>query len=66
MGAGSSRTSNPLRDVECYPEEWAEYNFVLKDLADATNWYDLPGNHDPYGDADLSCYREWSISHLWN
>lgn len=64
----------PLVDVECYPEEWAEYKFVLQDLANADNWYDLPGNHDHYGDADLSCYREWSIQgassgqtqHVWS
>jgi len=51
----------PAQDVECYPEEWAEYRAVVDRWATPYNWFDLPGNHEQYGDADLSCYLEGSI-----
>jgi len=51
----------PVENVECYPEEWAEYRAAVEGWATSSNWFDLPGNHDQYGDDDLSCYLEWSI-----
>ena len=47
--------------MECYPEEWAEYRAVVDGWATPQNWFDLPGNHEQYGDGDLSCYLEGSI-----
>ncbi|MBM4373319.1 MAG: metallophosphoesterase, partial [Deltaproteobacteria bacterium] len=43
--------------------EWIEYAETLAAGGmDAAFYHDLPGNHDHYGDGDLSHYRTWSVS----
>lgn len=45
-----------------YPEEWDTYRQILDSAGmDATFYYDIPGNHEGYNDADLSYYVENSI-----
>jgi len=51
----------PFADVTCYPEEWTLYRTLIEDVATSESWIDLPGNHDQYGDGDLTCYRRWSV-----
>jgi len=45
-----------------YAEEWAAYRGIL-DNADmsADFYYDIPGNHDHYGDKDFAYYLYYSI-----
>ena len=47
-----------------YQSEWDEYRATL-DMAhtgiDATNFFDIPGNHDAYGDKDFSYYLSNSV-----
>ncbi|MFH1437445.1 MAG: metallophosphoesterase [Pseudomonadota bacterium] len=45
-----------------YNEEWEKYRNIV-DSADMTAdfCYDLPGNHDAYGDENASYYLEWSV-----
>ena len=43
--------------------EWTEYRFIVQTSGLATDFYfDLPGNHDAYGDGDLNFYRMYSWS----
>jgi len=43
--------------------EWLEYRGVLDENGMASDYYhDVPGNHDHYGDGDLTHYLQWSVS----
>ena len=43
-------------------EEWIMYRSILdRNYVDATFYYDLPGNHDGFGDRDFSYYLNYSI-----
>lgn len=43
-------------------EEWTEYRAVLdRNGVDETFYYDLPGNHDHFGDEDFDFYLNYSI-----
>jgi len=45
-----------------YQEEWDAYRQILDNAGmDATFYYDIPGNHEGYNDADLSYYIDNSI-----
>jgi predicted phosphodiesterase len=42
-------------------DEWRTYNSIISDSDRALSEYiDIPGNHDQYGDGSLSYYRQWS------
>lgn len=48
-----------------YFSEWVEYNdIVTRNGMDATFYYDLPGNHDHFGDRDFFYYLNYSIQGL--
>ena len=43
-------------------EEWIQYRAILdRNNVDATFYYDIPGNHDSFGDRDFSSYLNYSI-----
>ena len=45
-----------------YQAEWTEYKTILAAAgADASFYYDLPGNHDAYNDATFAYYRANSV-----
>jgi hypothetical protein len=45
-----------------YREEWEEYRSITDGAGmNPEIYYDLPGNHDQYNDADLSYYLRYSI-----
>ncbi len=45
-----------------HPEEWIEYRNVLdRNGVDATFYYDLPGNHDLFGDKNFDYYLNYSV-----
>lgn len=44
-----------------YQAEWDEYKAILGANVSATNYYDLPGNHDAYNDQYFAYYRANSI-----
>ncbi|MBN1944287.1 MAG: metallophosphoesterase [Bradymonadales bacterium] len=45
-----------------HEEEWIRYRIFLEEAGLTPDFYfDLPGNHDQYGDADLSYYRQYSM-----
>ncbi len=44
-----------------YQSEWNEYKAILAGRVDATNFYDIPGNHDAYSDQSFAYYRANSI-----
>ena len=47
-----------------YDSEWEEYNTTLDKLntgINADNFFDIPGNHDAYNDADFSYYLANSV-----
>ena len=42
--------------------EWLKYGQILEQAGmTADFYYDLPGNHDAYGDGELEAYRRWSV-----
>ena len=46
-------------------EEWIEYRAVLdRNGVDKTFYYDLPGNHDHFGDENFDNYLQYSIQGL--
>jgi len=45
-----------------YQDEWDEYRGILEQAGiDASFYYDIPGNHDAYNDADFTYYLSNSI-----
>jgi hypothetical protein len=44
-----------------YQAEWDEYKAILGNNVSATNYYDLPGNHDAYNDQYFDYYVSNSI-----
>lgn len=44
-----------------HQSEWNEYKGILTNHVNATNFYDLPGNHDAYSDQYFSYYLANSI-----
>ena len=45
-----------------HAEEWIQYRDILdRNGVDASFYYDLPGNHDHFGDRDFAYYLSYSI-----
>lgn len=48
-----------------YPAEWQEYNRIVTEYGMTPDfYYDLPGNHDHFGDRDFYYYLNYSIQGL--
>jgi hypothetical protein len=45
-----------------YEDEWQDYRAILDDSGMTPDfYYDIPGNHDAYGDEDFEYYRAYSV-----